>query len=97
MADLKLLYQAVNKSNTEEKLEMSEKCNKKYPVVIESWKRNWEKLTTYFKYPAAIRKLVYKTNTIEGYHRPIQKVTKTKGSFTSDMALLKLMYLAKKM
>lgn len=97
MADLKPVYQAVNKSEAEEKLEaLSEKWNKKYPVVIESWKRNWEKLTTYFKYPVAVRKLVYTTNTIEGYHRQIRKVTKTKGAFTSDMALLKLMYLATK-
>ena len=69
---------------------------KKYPVVIGSWQRNWEKLTTYFAYPAAIRKLIYTTNTIEGYHRQIRKVTKTKGAFTSDMALLKLVYLATK-
>jgi putative transposase len=97
MADLKPVYQAVNKTEAEEKLEaLSEKWNKKYPVVIDSWKRNWEKLTTYFKYPPAIRKLVYTTNTIEGYHRQIRKVTKTKGSFTSDIALLKLMYLATK-
>lgn len=97
MADLKPVYQALNKTEAEEKLEeLSEKWNKKYPVVMESWKRNWEKLTTYFKYPAAIRKLVYTTNTIEGYHRQIRKVTKTKGAFTSDMALLKLMYLATK-
>lgn len=97
MEDLKPVYQAVNKSEAEEKLEaLSEKWNKKYPVVIDSWKRNWEKLTTYFKYPPAIRKLVYTTNTIEGYHRQIRKVTKTKGSFTSDIALLKLMYLATK-
>jgi transposase-like protein len=97
MADLKPVYQAVNKNEAEERLEaLSEKWNKKYHGVIDSWKGNWEKLTTYFKYPAAIRKLVYTTNTIEGYHRQIRKVTKTKGAFTSDMALLKLMYLATK-
>ena len=97
MADLKPVYQATNIAEAEDRLEaLSEKWNKKYPVVIESWKRNWERLTTYFKYPAAIRKLVYTTNTIEGYHRQIRKVTKTKGAFTSDMALLKLMYLATK-
>ena len=63
MADLKPVYQAVNIAEAQEKLErLSEKWNKKYPVVIESWERNWEKLTTYFKYPAAIRKLVYTTN-----------------------------------
>lgn len=95
MKDLKPVYQAVNKETAEVNLEkLSEKWSKKYGVVISSWQKNWEKLSTYFKYPAEIRKLIYTTNTIEGYHRQIRKVTKTKGAFTSDMALLKLMYLA---
>jgi transposase-like protein len=97
MKDLKPVYQATSKDLAQlnfEKLE--EKWSRKYPVVISSWQRNWDKLTTYFKYPAEIRKVVYTTNTIEGYHRQIRKVTKTKGAFTSDMALLKLMYLATK-
>ena len=63
-------------------------------MVIASWENNWHKLSSYFKYPAGIRKLIYTTNTIEGYHRQIRKVTKTKGMFTGDMALLKLVYLA---
>ena len=95
MKDLKPVYQAVNKEIAEVNLEkLSEKWGKKYGVVTSSWEKNWEKLSTYFKYPAEIRKLIYTTNTIEGYHRQIRKVTKTKGAFTSDMALLKLMYLA---
>ncbi len=97
MKELKPVYQAVNKEAAATQLEkLSEKWSTKYPVVISSWQRNWEKLTTYFAYPAAIRKLIYTTNTIEGYHRQIRKVTKTKGAFTSDMALLKLIYLATK-
>lgn len=93
--DLKPVYQAGTKDTAEVNMEkLADKWNKKYPVVISSWQRNWEKLTTYFKYPADIRKMIYTTNTIEGYHRQIRKVTKTKGAFTSDMALLKLMYLA---
>jgi transposase-like protein len=97
LADLKPVYQAVNKDSAElQLLKLDEKWEKKYPLVIDSWRRNWEKLSTYFKYPEAIRKLVYTTNTIEGYHRQIRKVTKTKGAFTSDMALLKLIYLASK-
>lgn len=97
MSDLKPVYQAVNKDLAElQLLKLAEKWEKKYPLVIDSWQRNWEKLSTYFKYPEAIRKLVYTTNTIEGYHRQIRKVTKTKGAFTSDMALLKLVYLASK-
>ena len=63
-------------------------------MVFASWETNWSKLSTYFKYPAGIRKLIYTTNTIEGYHRQIRKVTKNKRVFSSDMALLKLIYLA---
>lgn len=95
MADLKLVYRADSEEAAADELEkLKEKWNKKYPMVIGSWQNNWTKLTTYFKYPAGIRKLIYTTNTIEGYHRQIRKVTKNKGVFTSDMALLKLIYLA---
>lgn len=95
MADLKPVYQAISKDEAEQQLvELEGNWGKKYPIVIESWNRNWDKLSTFFKYPSAIRKLIYTTNTIEGFHRQIRKVTKTKGAFTSDMALLKLIYLA---
>lgn len=95
--DLKPVYKAIDKISAELELDkLAEKWQKKYPIVIESWQRNWEKLSTYFKYPEAIKTLIYTTNTIEGYHRQIRKVTKTKGAFTSDMALLKLIYLATK-
>lgn len=95
LKDLKQVYQAPNKQAAEQQLaELEKKWREKYPKIIESWQRNWEKLSTYFKYPEPIRRLIYTTNTIEGFHRQIRKVTKTKGAFTSDMALLKLMYLA---
>lgn len=95
MTDLKPVYQAITKEDAEQQLqELETKWGKKYPIVIESWHRNWSKLSTYFKYSTAIRKLIYTTNTVEGFHRQIRKVTKTKGAFTSDMALLKLIYLA---
>ncbi|MBU2913039.1 IS256 family transposase [Reichenbachiella agariperforans] len=95
MRDLKEVYRADTKDIAE--LELSNLANKwqgKYPIVIQSWERNWDKLTTYFQYTAPIRKLIYTTNAVEGYHRQIRKVTKTKGAFTSDMALQKLVYLA---
>ncbi|WP_146817937.1 IS256 family transposase, partial [Chitinophaga terrae (ex Kim and Jung 2007)] len=95
MADLKPVYQAVSKEEAESRLEqLDQKWGKKYPVVIDSWHRNWDKLSTYFQYSDAIRRLIYTTNTIEGFHRQVRKVTKTKGAFTSDMALLKLIFLA---
>ncbi|OYU43895.1 MAG: IS256 family transposase [Burkholderiales bacterium PBB4] len=95
MADLKLVYQAPNKDIAESGLDaLEEKWGAKYPLVLKSWRTNWANLSTYFKYPEQIRKLIYTTNAIEGYHRQIRKVTKNKGAFTSDMALMKLVYLA---
>lgn len=95
MADVKLIYQAVSKELAEEHLNgFEEKWGKKYPIIIKSWRTNWHKLSTFFKYTADIRRIIYTTNTIEGFHRQIRKVTKTKGAFTNDMALLKLAYLA---
>ena len=95
IADLKPVYKADTESQALTELDaLKEKWGKKYPMVIGSWENNWSKLSTYFKYPDGIRKLIYTTNTIEGYHRQIRKVTKNKGVFTSDMALLKLIYLA---
>ena len=95
MSELKPVYRADNEQVALDELEkLKEKWWKKYPMVIGSWENNWPRLSTYFKYPAAIRTLIYTTNTIEGYHRQIRKVTKNKGVFTSDMALLKLIYLA---
>jgi putative transposase len=95
MTDLKLVYKAANINEANDNFAaLKDKWEKKYPIVIQSWERNWGKLTHYFQYPDAIRKLIYTTNTIEGYHRQIRKVTKTKGSFTSDQALMKLIFLA---
>jgi transposase-like protein len=97
MKDLKRVYKADTKELALMALdELAGTWENKYPIVIASWRDNWEKLTTYFQYTAPIRKLIYTTNAVEGYHRQIRKVTKTKGAFPSDMALLKLIYLATK-
>jgi transposase-like protein len=97
MADLKPVYKADTKQEAEINLEsLSEKWEKKYPVVIKSWQDNWHKLSTYFKYTADIRRIIYTTNTIEGFHRQVRKVTKTRGAFPNDNALLKLVFLAYK-
>ena len=97
MKDLKLVYKAINKSIAEDELlNLEEKWGDKYPIVIESWQRNWEELSQYFEYTEPIRRIIYTTNAVEGFHRQVRKVTKTKGAFVNDMALLKLVYLATK-
>jgi len=95
MIDLKKVYRAETKELAEDELlNLDEKWRKKYPIVIDSWQNNWDKLSTYFQYTKEIRKLIYTTNPIEGYHRQVRKVTKTKGAFPTEMALLKLVYLS---
>lgn len=95
MADLKTVYKAETKDLAEYNLlALEEKWGKKYPMVIKSWQQNWDNLSTYFKYSDEVRKLIYTTNPVEGFHRQIRKYTKTKGSFTSENALFKLVFCA---
>lgn len=95
LGELKQVYKASTKELAEVNLEaLAGKWSKKYPVVIKSWQDNWHKLSTYFQYTEDIRRIIYTTNTIEGFHRQVRKVTKNKGVFPSDDALLKLVYLA---
>jgi putative transposase len=94
LVDLKKVYKADDIAGADYQFkELKTKWNKQYPVVIESWERNWDRLTEYFEFPAEIRRIMYTTNTVEGYHRQVRKVTKTKGAFTSENALIKLLYL----
>jgi transposase-like protein len=95
LKDIRTVYQASTKEEAEYNLDLIEqKWGKKYSIIFKSWRNNWENLSSFFKYPSEIRKIMYTTNIIEGFHRQVRKVTKTKGAFTSDIALLKLIYLA---
>ena len=94
MVDLKRVYKAVTKDLAESELDsLEKKWVDKYPIVIKSWRNNWERISQYFKYPEDIRRIIYTTNTIEAVHRQFRKLTKTKGAFPSKDALLKLLYM----
>jgi transposase-like protein len=93
--DLKKIYQAVNADMAAHYLNQAEAIwGEKYKVVFRSWRNNWERLTNFYRYPPALRKVIYTTNPIESYHRMVRKVTKTKGAFTSEDAIVKQIYLA---
>jgi len=93
--DLKKVYNALNVDMAlHYLLEAEKKWGDKYGIVFKSWHRNWDRLTNFFKYPPALRRLIYTTNPIESYHRMIRKVTKTKGAFASEDAIIKQIYLA---
>ena len=95
MTDLKLVYAAPSEESALEHLEeFSSKWDGKYPKISKSWKEHWTTLSTYFKYPKEIRKIIYTTNAIEGFNRQLRKVTKAKTVFPSDDSLLKMLYLA---
>ena len=95
MADLKLVYMAPTEEAALEHLEeFGEKWDSKYPKIRKSWTEKWPTLSTYFKYPDAVRRLIYTTNTIEGFNRQLRKVTKNKTIFPNDDSLLKMLYLA---
>ena len=95
LQDLKLVYAASTKEAAELELDNLEaKWGEDYPIVIKSWRDKWENLSHYFNYTSAIRRIIYTTNIVEGYHRQIRKVTKTKGVFPNDDAIYKLVYLA---
>jgi putative transposase len=95
MADLKLVYGAPTLDDAEYRLEeFDEKWGKKYPQIIKSWRANWAELSTYFKYPEEVRRLIYTTNAVEGFHRMLRKFTKTKTNYPTDDAVKKSVFLS---
>jgi putative transposase len=95
VADLKKIYTAVNEDMAKNYLQQAEQTwGSKYSIVFKSWHTNWDRLTNFFKYPPALRRVIYTTNPIESFHRMIRKVTKTKGAFNSENAIIKQIYLA---
>ncbi len=94
-SDLKPIYQAASEDLGRQQLQaFNQKWGSKYPLIVRSWENNWAELSTFFKYPPEIRKIIYTTNMIESYHRQLRKVTKGKSIFPNDEALLKSLYLA---
>ncbi len=95
MADLKAVYAAPDEQAALSALDDFEEIwGQKYPRIAASWRKNWSNLSTYFKFPDAVRRLIYTTNTIEGFNRQLRKVTKAKSVLPTDDSLLKMLYLA---
>jgi len=93
-SDLKLIYKAPTEEQALLELDkFADKWDKKYLNISKSWRNNWSELSTFFKYSPEIRRLIYTTNPIESFNSKIKKITKTKGSFPTEDALFKLLYL----
>jgi putative transposase len=95
VADLKPVYKAATADEAERKLgEFEEKWKKKYPAVSRLWRAQWEHVIPFFAFPEEVRKIVYTTNAVESLNMSLRKVTKTRGSFPTEEAAFKLLYLA---
>ena len=95
VADLKRVYQATTRDEAETNLaQLDQRWGMKYPMAVRSWQTNWPEVSTFFDYPAEIRRIIYTTNSVESYHRQLRKVTKTKAAFPTPEAARKLLYLA---
>ncbi len=94
-ADLKLIYTAATDLEAEQRLaEFSLKWNEKFPMIAKSWRGNWTRVIPFFAHPPEIRKVIYTTNAIESVNMSLRKMIKNRGSFPSDEAAVKLLYLA---
>jgi putative transposase len=94
-ASLQTIYRAATREEAERRLEeFSEKWDSQFPTISRSWRSNWERVTPFFAYPADIRKVIYTTNAIESVNMSLRKIIKNRGSFPTDEAALKLLYLA---
>jgi putative transposase len=94
-SDLQLIYRAATREEAELQLSaFAEKWDSQFPTIAQAWRRNWEHITPFFAYPADIRRVIYTTNAIESVNMSLRKVIKNRGSFPTDEAALKLLYLA---
>jgi putative transposase len=94
-ADLRPIYQASTVEEAGQRLDgFAAKWDETYPTISQMWRRNWDRLTPFFAYPADIRKVIYTTNAVESLNMSLRKVIKTRGSFPTQEAAFKLLYLA---
>jgi putative transposase len=94
VADLKPIYKAATADEAERQLNQFEAKWPKYPAITRLWRDQWERVIPFFAFPEEVRKVVYTTNAVESLHMSLRKIIKTRGSFPSEEAALKLLYLA---
>ena len=94
-ADLKAIYRAATDRQAAKELdEFNAKWGSRYQAIVKLWRDNWNRVTPFFEFPAEVRRMIYTTNAVESLHMSLRKIIKTRGSFPSEEAALKLLYLA---
>ena len=95
-AALKPVYTAVNADSAAQALDEFEAgpWGQRFPNIVATWRRAWDRVIPFFAFPPAVRKLIYTTNAIESLHSQLRKIIKTRGHFPNDDAATKLIWLA---
>lgn len=95
MPSIKAIYHAENADAARTRLEEFEaEWGKRYPAIGQAWRRAWQHVVPFFAFAPEIRKMIYTTNAVEALNRSLRKIIKTRGSFPTDEAAMKLLYLA---
>src|SRR5450432_348273 len=95
VSNLKPIYKAATADEAERQLgEFEEKGKKKYRAISGLWREQWERVIPFVAFPEEVRKIVYTTNAVESLHMSLRKIIKTRGSFPTEEAAFKLLYLA---
>jgi len=94
-ADLKAIYRAATEPQAAQELDdFIAKWGERYQAIGKLWRDNSDRVTPLFDFPAEVRRIIYTTNAVESLHMSLRKIIKTRGSFPSEEAALKLLYLA---
>ena len=94
-ADLKAIYRAASERQAAQELtEFMAQWGDRYPSIGKLWKENWERVIPFFEFAPEVRRVIYTTNAVESLHMSLRKIIKTRGSFPSEEAAMKLLYLA---
>jgi putative transposase len=94
-ADLRPIYTAPTAEGALIALEaFASKWDATHPTISQVWRRNWERVTPFFAFPAEIRKVIYTTNAVESLNMSLRKIIKTRGSFPNEESAIRLLYLA---
>ncbi len=92
--DLRTIYTAINPDQAMLALDQFEGKWPELAIVGRMWRDAWQHVIPFMAFEPEVRRVIYTTNAIEALNRQLRKATKTKGSFPSEEAAIKLLYLA---
>jgi transposase-like protein len=75
-------------------LSVKEKWEQIYPNSMRRWSDNWDVICPIFKFSAAVRKVLYTTNAIEGLNSQFRRINSARSIFPIEESLKKAIFLS---